>query len=445
MTPTQFVIFTIERLKARLRTNDLLTGLLGLLALVLVWLLTVVVVDQAVILPRGVRLVLVVVLGIVAALALVAVLAWPSMRRLNNLYVARMIETHDENRFRNSLTTFVELNADAAAPDDVRRAVAEKAARDLTELDVEALVSRRPLRWTVVVLATAGSILLAFGLLAPKSFSAGMARAIGAEVEPPTATRIVQLKPADGYRIVAGHAVTIELQLGGSLPDEASIDIEHTDGHGQRKPMRRIGDNTWEFTISDLLEDLRFSVRAGDARSPQHRLIVYPLPHVTAVACRLTRPAYTRREPQEVAGGNIDALPGTRVEITVLTSHPPEAPELRFDDGRKLSLRPLSDGSGARGEFVVGEAGGAGGAGGAETGYHISFRDKQMQLENRNPVQYRIRPLLDRLPLVELTPVGPAATQGPLDVPVNSPAVLHLRASDDYGLAGCWVDRKSVV
>lgn len=425
MTPTEFVIFTIERLKARLRTNDLLTGLLGLLALVLVWLLTVVVVDQAVVLSRPARLVLVVVLSAIAALSLVAVLSWPTIRRLNNLYVARMIENSDENRFRNSLTTFVEIATDPAAPGDVRRAVAEKAARDLTELDVDDLIRRKPLRWMALVLATAGSVLLAFGLLAPRGFSAGLARAVGADIEPPTATRIVNLHPPDGYRVVAGAAVTVELQLGGSLPDEAAIELQHAGGHSQRKPMRRTGDESWEFTVSDLLEDMNFVIHAGDARSLRHRLIVYPLPHVREVTCLLNWPSYLRREPQTVNSGNIEAPVGTRVAITVLTSHPPDLPQLKFGDGRRIQLRPLPDGSGAEGEFVVPQTGGS---------YTISFRDREMQLENRHPVEYRITPLEDRPPQVELTPGGP------LDVAGDASAELCVRAADDCGLAGARID-----
>ncbi len=420
MNPTEFVNFSLERLKARLRTNDLLTGLLALLAFVLAWLVVVILLDRAIGLSRDLRLVLVAVLAAMALAGLLVALLWPTVRRLSDVYVARLIESHDENRFRNSVTTFVELRDDASAADDVRRAVAEKAARDLTEMDLDELVRRHWLRRTLVVLATTGAVLLGFGLLSPRTFSTSVGRVLGSAAERPTATRIVQLQPADGYVVAAGSNVVIDLNLGGQLPDEATIHLEHDDGFRQSKPMRRIGDENWQFAVSDLLQDMTFTVQAGDAQSSRHRLIVQPLPQVTSIRCRLFHPAYTRREPQDIDTGHIEALPGSRVEITVLTNHAPLEPVLKFDDGSELPLRVLDDRSGATGSFKVGRL---------PTGYRVSFRDQRLKLENRGAVQYRVVPTADRSPLVELSP------QGPLEMPADGSSRLYVHATDDYGLA----------
>ena len=421
MRSRQHIRLTIERVKARVKTNDTVTGLVWLLAAVIVYLMAIIVVDQASPLERAVRLNLLWILAAVAVLGLAGVLLLPTLRRVNDLYAARLIEQQAEDLFRNSLVSFVQLSDDGGVDPGIVDAVSAKAARDLKSVDLEMVVNRRPMRWASVALGAALALLVVFAATTPKSFGTSLGRAMGLEIAPPTATRILQVRPESPATITAGDDVAISADVAGEGPHGVEIRMTRDGTYWDTLAMVDRGAGRWELTVAAVQREMRFRVRAGDARSDEHRVTVLPLPAVTRVRTRLTYPSYTMLAPATHDTGNVDAPAATRVEVVAETNVASRRPpELLWGDGeRKLLLRPVAGTQEARGTFTVT----------ADDTYAIHFSDSASGRSNVGAIRYRVKVVPDRPPVVEIS--GPGAT---VSVAADGAVALGVRAGDDYGL-----------
>jgi len=422
MRADEFINLSLERTKARVRVNDLVTGLLVLPAFVLVYLLAVIIADQSFQFSRTVRLWLLAALGAVGLAGLVLILLWPSIRRVNDLFAARLIERQAEDQFCNSLVTYVQARDDDRLHPDVRAAIEAKAARDLGQIDVDLAVNRRPLHVAVAALLAALAVTLGFALMSRKDFGVSLYRALGANVPPPTATRIVLVRTdPDTPTVMAGTSLRIIAVTADRQPDTVELALTRGGIADKAVAMRAVDVGTWEAVVENLMEDLDFDIRAGDARSSGHHVGVTPLPAVLDVRTVLTYPAYTLRPPETRSTGNVEALPGTRVEVVARTNQPPHRPEMVFGDGsRRVPMQSGREVHEARGTFTVQEA----------QAYHIQFFDSSLRHANAGAVRYQVTPLADRPPEVELDRAGTE-----VHVPVGGRVTLGVRARDDIGLA----------
>jgi hypothetical protein len=274
MSPENFILLVLHRTKAQVRSNDLITGLLWLLALLAAGLLIVIIFDLAHPLDRAAHLGLLAVLAVFAAAGLAAIFLWPLVRHVNDLFAARLIERAAEDQFRNSLLTFVELRHDPAASTEVRAAVAAKAAHDLQAVDFHLLLNRRPRRWALVALAAVAVVAAALVLAGPGNFAATLGRAVGLNIAPPSATRILDLRPADGATSLAGADVRIVATLAGRRPDAVAVTLNEGGRFWNTVNMKPLDEDDWELVVGNVRENLRFRVQAGDAQSDDHLLTV---------------------------------------------------------------------------------------------------------------------------------------------------------------------------
>jgi hypothetical protein len=276
MSADEFLNLALERTKAQVRANDLITGLLWLLAALAAGLLAVILFDLARPLDRAAHLAILAVLAVFAAASLAIILLWPLVRHVNDLFAARLIERAAEDQFRNSLLTFVELRHDPAAPPEVRAAVATKAAHDLQAVDFHLLLNHRPRRWAFVALAAVAVVAVALALAGPGNFAAAVGRAVGMNIAPHQATRILDLQPADGATSPAGADVHIVATLTGQRPDSVAVTLNEGGRFWNTVAMKPLAEDQWELVVGNVRENLRFRVQAGDAQSEDHLLTVRP-------------------------------------------------------------------------------------------------------------------------------------------------------------------------
>jgi len=416
-----FINLALERTKARVKINDLITGLLWLLATVLVYLLVVVIVDQSVHLEHSTRIWLLVILGVVVVLGLTTILLWPTIKRVNDLFAARLIERQAEDQFRNSLVTFVQVRNDASVPPDVCGAIEAKAARDLSAIDVELAVNRRPLHFAVAALLAAVALTLMFALTSSKSFTISMVRALGSKAVAPTATRIIQVRTdPEGPSVMAGTDVRVVVITADRQPKSVELRMTRGGTYQDVASMSPVDGRTWEFVVENLLQDLVFDVQAGDARSDACAISVRPLPAITDVQTVLTFPAYTLLQPQTCDTGHVEALAGTRVEVIARMNQQPRRPELIFGDGgRRQPMRTSGNSHRARAEFTVS----------GPDSYHLHFLDASLKYNNASAIKYQVTPLADRAPVVQLQRSG-----SEIRAPAGGSVPLVVKASDDYGI-----------
>ena len=416
-----FINLALERTKARVKINDLVTGLLWLLATVLAYLLAVVIVDQSVHLEQSTRIWLLVILGVVVVLGLTTILLWPTIKRVNDLFAARLIERQAEDQFRNSLVTFVQVRSDETVPQDVRGAIEAKAASDLSAIDVELAVNRRPLHFAVAALLVAVALTLMFALTSSKSFTISMVRALGSNAAAPTATRIIQVRTdPEGPSVMAGTNVRVVAITADRQPRSVEIHMTRGGTYQDVASMKPVDGRTWEFVVENLLQDLVFDVQAGDARSERYAIAVLPLPAITDVQTVLTFPAYTLLQPQTRDTGHVEALAGTRVEVIARMNQEPRRPELIFGEGeRRQPMRTNGNSRRARAEFTVS----------GPDSYHLHFLDASLKYNNASAIKYQVTPLGDQPPVVQLERSG-----SEIRLPAGGSVPLVVNASDDYGI-----------
>jgi len=179
-----FLEYALRMTKGRVRVFSLLSAALLMLAVGTLYVLVVVTADH--LSPDGLSAA-VLVGSLVAVLAVEAVLAGvlivgPLLQRLNDLWVARMIEKrHPE--FRNDLTASLQLNEQVEVHSGVLAAIKRRTAREVASAGVEDAVDTRRV-WPSV------------------------RRALGAvHVPAPRRTQIVDVQPERGRHVMTGRPV----------------------------------------------------------------------------------------------------------------------------------------------------------------------------------------------------------------------------------------------
>ena len=155
-----FVEQQLTKARQRIRILDMAAAGLGLLILVLLYAVSMAVLDYWLTLPLGARQLAL--LGLVALMiAYVAVtLIRPLSRQVNPYYAARQVEQTLPGA-KNSLVNWLDLRLQKLSP-AIRQAVGHRAAHDLTQADLDTAINGRRVAWLGGV---AGLLLLAAVIL----------------------------------------------------------------------------------------------------------------------------------------------------------------------------------------------------------------------------------------------------------------------------------------
>ena len=188
---------------------------------------------------------------------------------------------------------------------------------------------------------------------------------------------------------------------------ESSVDWE-------RAPMGpQLEGPGYRFSFSMVREPLRYFVEAGRMRSREFSVGVVALPEVESIRVAYTYPSWSGLDPRvEDPGGDVLAVPGTRVELTLTTDKPIEDGLLVLGD-REIALRD------ERAGFEVTE----------DTTYHVAamYRGERVRLTE----DYFVTAVPDKKPEVKILKPG-------RDWKATSIEEVRVRveATDDFGLRG---------
>jgi hypothetical protein len=201
----------------------------------------------------------------------------PYWKRVTALYAARELE-QTQPGLKSSLLTLVDLkHAGREVAPHVLSAMEKRAALQLSQIDVEHAVDRRPLMRLAYALF---GVVLAFCLytvLSPKPIGASILRALipVADVGVATRTRILKVEPGQ-TTILARSQLEVTVDLGGEIPPEATLLYTTRDRSLVDEPviLRDTGEGLNRFRGSlsgpngrGLLQDFQYRVTAGDAES----------------------------------------------------------------------------------------------------------------------------------------------------------------------------------
>jgi hypothetical protein len=184
--------------------------------------------------------------------------------------------------------------------------------------------------------------------------------------------------------------------------------------------MSPSGGGARRAVIGAVRAPLRYAVAAGGATSRWYSVEVIDRPFVAGIRLEYEFPAYSGLLPRTVDEntGDITALAGTRVTVTVTPSKPLESAALVFATGERHVLERSPDG-GWRTTLTVAE----------NASYGIDLLDRD-GLSNPDSASWSVVAVRDEQPLVRI--VRPGAD---VSAPADMVLPVAVSAVDDYGVS----------
>ncbi len=365
---------------------------------------------------------------------------WPAIAyRINPIFAAETIEK-SKPTLKNSLINFLLLRGhEREVAPIVYRAMEQRAAADLKQVQVDVAVDRHNiLRGGYVLMA----LLVAFCLyliLSPKNPFISAERILWpwSRVHAPTRVTIFNVQPGDTTAF-NGDAVTVSAEVHGLKEGEpVLLHFSTADGQviDQTVPMKQEkGQYRHQGQLPPgelgLQQDYTYSVSAGDFRTETYRIEVQIPPAIVVDRLEYRYPPYTGL-PDRVAvrQGDIRAIEGTEVTIRAEANQPIRRASLDLNCLGNLRRPMDAKDKTATGRLTLKMS--AEDASKPEfESYQIRFTDAKGR-ENRRPIRHRIEVLPDLPP--EVTVVEPEKEE--TQVAADGKLEIQVRASDpDFAL-----------
>jgi hypothetical protein len=347
------------------------------------------------------------------AIGTIAYAFWPFRRRPTDVQIARLIE--ERAQMDDVVVTAVDY---AARPDAAQRmleAMSADAARALSSLDRDTIVSGVSIRQQALRAAAATTALLV-GIV---WFSPAVSRATNVAAAYLFPARVhVEVSPGT-TKLRAGESLTIKarvLGLEGELVPTVTISVA-----GESRQVRMQAADTpgaFATTVADVSASFTYHVSAASARSADYDVSVISPPRVERIDLYYEFPKGLGLAPRtDEDSGDIYGPAGTNVRINVITDKPISQGHIVLMDGRRLDLsgQPQSLDSSLTIE--------------GDGSYRVALRDHD-GLESAGDTEYFIRTLDDRPPDVRI--LRPASDK---QVTPLEEVSIEARADDDFGIA----------
>src|SRR5262245_8394366 len=441
----EYVDFQLEKTRSSIKLTDIFTTLTTLAVAVISYLLVFVLIDQWV-LPGGFGYAARVGLLSVLLIAVLGTLAWrvivPLLRRVHPLYAARIIEQSDPN-LKSNLVNFVDVRqSNMASAPVVLKAMEKRAAVELSHIDVEEAVDRRPLLRIAYVLLGVVVVCALYIIFSPKDPFASVRRALfpTADIAVATETTITEVKPGDDT-VPARTTVIVSADIRGKDADTAQIFFTTADHKyvNQAVEIKREDPTLPRFVGKlngengkGLLQNLTYRIVAGDAQTRDYSVTVIQSPSARVDEVQYDPPAYMQLESRKTPEANIDGLEGTAITVRATANMPVKSARvvltdsddpraqgeeysMQVSDGTKLSvtwkLEFRSDGTAPR-------------------YYHVAVTTDKGEID-QEPTQYAFRIRPDQQPQVTLlAPTSDLGMPPEPPVPANGTIPLIIQAAD---------------
>jgi len=235
--------------------------------------------------------------------------------------------------------------------------------------------------------------------------------------------RLVKVTPGN-TKVLYGESQKIEVEIfqKGGTP---YLIYKISGGNWQRAKMLREPYSEGEsrkcsYKFSKIIQPIDYFIKWKDLQTQAYSISVVILPEVGDISVKYIYPSYTGLPELKVdkTSGDLEALLGTQVQISLKANKPLRKGYLLTDDGKRLPLeieRQLD----LKGSFVLT----------GERVYWVEVEDIQGYI-NLNPVKHYIRTLLDSPPQIKI--IAPGCD---LTVSEKTEVELAYEVSDDFGLS----------
>ncbi|MBI4540523.1 MAG: DUF4175 family protein [Gemmatimonadetes bacterium] len=356
-------------------------------------------------------------------------LAWfvvrPLLRRAPDDHVALYLEEHEPALAGQVMTAVDTTRAggDAAAAGYSRALVerlVERAVEECARIDFGRRVDAPALARYGGALGAAALAGLVVLLVSPAFLRHGapflLSPLAGSESLSPYA---IDVEPGDTL-VPRGADLKVAARLVNFQAERVEIAARRdTAGEWERTPMVLDEESgAYAILLFDMESPAHYFVEAGGVRSPVFRVAVGDLPYVRQIDLEYHFPAHTGLAPlREEDGGDIAALAGTRVRLTVTPTVPVAGGVLLLDGRDTLALETATDGTLA-GTLAIQRPG----------SYRILLRAAEGPMVAASS-DYAIDVLADRPPTIQFTKPG-------RDIQVTrvEEVFAEVTANDDYGV-----------
>ena len=425
----------------RRRTLLLLRSIGGGLAFLILAMVLVAICDYLFLLSDGVRWSLSVLSYAVGLLAF-WFLGFRHIGKHDPRSLARKLEAADP-LLREDLLSAVELADPNEANGSIgfRNELQQKVGRHSAGLDFGKVLPVKLIkRWLLSSALVTAAFMLLFAV--PQlQFARRIARAMlpMVAIERASSTEIEILKPSPATGFVAeGDAVGVVVQIGGEPSDEVWLQWITMDGlEGETAMTPRVTgpantqngtlalQDTFAANLSIGTTPVRYRVIAGDGITLWHELTPLPRPSVKAFEKRYQFPSYAQLPDriETAEHGDLKALSGSKVLLTVRFDEPVEKAEISFGDQgvTPWELKPIE---GSEQEFI------ATFPISSNANYQIDATSRRSGLNNPFSPQYSVTPMPDASPAVQWdATISNSMLVSPLDV-----LPMRVSATDDLPL-----------
>ena len=377
--------------------------------------------------------------------AVLATLWFLGLRRMGNSdprAMARKLESADP-LFRHNLLSAVELADPNEANGSVsfRSKLQQDVGRQSAGLDFGKTLPVGLIKRWLLAAAMMVVVFTTLFMVPQLQFARRMARAMlpMMAIERASATNIDILKPSPPSGFVAeGDAVGIVVQISGKPTDEVLLQwITADDVTGETSMTPRVSSQqstqdgtlenqgTFAANLSIGTIPVRYRIRAGDGVTLWHELTPLPRPGVQSFEKKYQFPAYTKlpERIETAEHGDIKALSGSKVELTLSFDEPVENAKIGFGEhGLTPWQLTAVDGSDRVFSTTIPVS--------SASNYQIDATSLRSGLNNPFSPQYSVTPVMDAPPAVRWDRAIPKTL---LAAPIDVLPMLVL-ASDDLPL-----------
>ena len=245
-----------------------------------------------------------------------------------------------------------------------------------------------------------------------------LVRLVGASVEYPTQTRIVEI--VGPVTVPEGSSVTLWARADGLIPQSGTLSIRPPEGEWERLVMLKAEDRKFSYRFDQIMRGFTYKVRLGDAISQPFDVKTIPAPHVVKTRVRLQYPKYTHLKDKEVDSLHLEVPEGTQVLVDLECDRALKAADVVKEQGAAEPMKLDATCRIASVAWDVKES----------FPFHFRWTEGEHGFVYDSDVTYFVRVTVDTPPEVEIL----APTEDD-KATVQKKLAIRYRATDDYGIS----------
>ncbi len=234
----------------------------------------------------------------------------------------------------------------------------------------------------------------------------------------PAGRFIFKISPGNA-QITRGENINIAVTVKGKKPDKVFIALKNEEQTAfENKELAADSSGQYNLLLGGVRSSFKYYAFAEDSKSEEFNIDVIERPIIKTLDITVTSPSYSRIPQQKQKdNGNLTALAGSIVDLTITSTKELGNAELVFDDTLVVPLK--LQGSDAVGSFKIK----------GDQHYKVLLTDNAGN-NNLNPIIYEIKTVYDSYPTIELiNPQKDAALPNDNRIPVA------VKISDDFGFS----------